>query len=244
MAAIAAHHGEVVVLRAGMKAQPQAEAVGQGDLLLDRLAGIDRGRALVVDHVARHQMAAVGGGVEQDIVRPALEPALQHGLERLVAGVAGIEAEVVAEQEAAARLPGQQLEQEGQAVDVLAVDLDQGEAAGRGQVDPALDRLDQRALAHAAGTPQQGIVGGQAAGEALGVGEQDVAHPVDADQQLERHRRDLGHGAQLAPARLPDEGVPGLQIDPGRRWRCQPLDRAHQPLQGCQQLLHAHGGRS
>ena len=32
--------------------------------------------------------------------------------------------------------------------------------------------LDERALAHAARAPQQGVVGGQAAREALGVGEQ------------------------------------------------------------------------
>ena len=44
---VAGDHGEKGVLVAGMEADPQAEAVGQRDLLLDRLAGMNRGRALV-----------------------------------------------------------------------------------------------------------------------------------------------------------------------------------------------------
>src|SRR3954468_19585784 len=48
MLAIAFHHGEVFILAAAMKAEPQAEAVGQRDFFLDRLAGIDRGGALVL----------------------------------------------------------------------------------------------------------------------------------------------------------------------------------------------------
>ena len=40
-------------------------------------------------------------------------------------------------------------------------------------------RLDQRRLAHAARAPQQRVVGRQAAREALGVLDQEVAHPVD-----------------------------------------------------------------
>ncbi len=47
----------------------------------------------------------------------------------------------------------------------------------------ACDGLDQRRFAHAARAPQQRIVGRQAAGEALGVLDQHVAHPVDALEQ-------------------------------------------------------------
>ena len=108
-----------------MEAEPEAEAVGQRDLFLDRLAGIDRGRALVLDHVARQQMAPVRGRVEHDIVGPALDAAFEHRLQRFVAGVLLVEGEIVAEQEAAAGAAAQQREQARQARDVLAVDLDQ-----------------------------------------------------------------------------------------------------------------------
>jgi len=75
---IALDHGVVGLLVAGVEAQPQAEAVGQRDLLLDRLARVDGGRALVLDHVARQQMAPVRGGVEHDIGRPTLDAALAN----------------------------------------------------------------------------------------------------------------------------------------------------------------------
>ena len=56
---IAVYHVEIIILRAIVEADPQAEAVAERYLLLHRLAGIDRGRAFVLDHVARHQVAAV-----------------------------------------------------------------------------------------------------------------------------------------------------------------------------------------
>ena len=73
----------------------------------DRFRRVDRRRALVLDHLARHQVAAVGGGVEQDVVRPALDAAFEHRLQRLVGGVAAVEGEVVAEQQAAPRRAAQ-----------------------------------------------------------------------------------------------------------------------------------------
>ena len=59
MARIAVHHRKIFVLAAIVETQPQAEAVRQRNLFLHRFAGIDRGGALIVHHVARHQMAAV-----------------------------------------------------------------------------------------------------------------------------------------------------------------------------------------
>ncbi len=56
---IAAHDRVIGVLVDIVKAEPQAETVRQRDLLLDRLGRVDGGRALVVDHVTRHQVAAV-----------------------------------------------------------------------------------------------------------------------------------------------------------------------------------------
>ncbi|MNL80211.1 hypothetical protein D3C87_2070050 [compost metagenome] len=64
-----------------MEAQPEAEAIRQRYLFFDRFARIDRRGALILDHVARHQVAAVGGGVEKDIVRTPFETAVEDGLE-------------------------------------------------------------------------------------------------------------------------------------------------------------------
>ena len=43
-------------------------------------------------------MPSVRCGIEQDILRPPLDAAFEHGLERLVGGVAPLEGEIVAEQ--------------------------------------------------------------------------------------------------------------------------------------------------
>src|SRR5476651_130403 len=69
-------HGEEGVLVGVVEAQPQAEAIRQRDFLFDSFRRIDRGRALVLDHVAWHQVAAVRRGVEHDVVRPALDAAV------------------------------------------------------------------------------------------------------------------------------------------------------------------------
>src|SRR5665213_1744431 len=77
---IGPHHRLIGFLVAGVKAEPQAESVGERDLLLDRFAGHDRGRALVFDHLARQQMPAVGRGVERDVARSSLDAAFEHRL--------------------------------------------------------------------------------------------------------------------------------------------------------------------
>src|SRR5262249_33733550 len=56
---VAGTHRQVFVLAATMEAEPKPEAIGQRDLLLHRLAGVDRRRALVLHHLARHQVATV-----------------------------------------------------------------------------------------------------------------------------------------------------------------------------------------
>ena len=66
------------VLPAGVEPQPQPEAVRKRDLFLDRLAGVDRGGALVVDHVARHQVAPVRGRIQHHVRRTARKAAVQH----------------------------------------------------------------------------------------------------------------------------------------------------------------------
>src|SRR5690242_5657595 len=77
MAAIAAHHCEILVLAAAMESEPETETIRQRDLLLNGLARIDGGRALVLDHFAGEQVPPVRGGVEDDVVWTSLDTALQ-----------------------------------------------------------------------------------------------------------------------------------------------------------------------
>ncbi len=75
MGGIAIDHAEIVFLAALVEAEPEAETVGEGDLLFHSLGWVDRGRLLVFDHVARQEMPAVRGGVEDDVVgRPSMPP--------------------------------------------------------------------------------------------------------------------------------------------------------------------------
>ena len=223
MAAIAPHHREIFVLAAAVEAEPQTEAVRQRNLLLDRFAGIDRGRAFVLDHVARQQMPAVRGGVEDDVVGPALDAAFQHRLQRFVGGVVAVEGEVVAEHDeadtrsraAASIRPGRL------SISSRWISISFSRSAGlRVGVDAGMRGLDQRGLAHAARAPQQRVVGGQAVGEALGILDQDVAHPVDALEQAEIDPVDARHRRQ-PPVRVPDEGVGGAE-GIGRRRPARP----------------------
>ena len=203
-----------------MEAQPKAEAVGEGDLLLHGLAGVDGGAALVVHHGARQQVAPVRGGVEQHIGRTPLDAAFQHRLQGLVGGVLRIEGQIVAkEDEGIGRWP-HPAHEGGQGLDVLAVDLHElhGAEIGLGGprgVDLRMDRLHQRGLAHAARAPQQRIVGGQAPGETLRIFHQQVAHEVDAPQQADVHTVHLRHRREAAGGRMPDEGVRRRKVDAG-----------------------------
>ena len=125
MLCIALDHREIGLLVASMKAEPETEAIGERDLFLDRLARIDRAGALVFDHIARQKMPPVRGGVERDIVRPALDTAIEHRFQRFVAGVFTVERQVVAEKQAAALRIAQQREEPGKARNILAMDLDE-----------------------------------------------------------------------------------------------------------------------
>ena len=216
-----------------MEAQPQAEAVGERNFFLHCLAGIDRGAAFIVHQVARHQVAAVGGCIEQHILGPAFDAAFQRRLERLVTGVVLVEGKIVAIKQEAALAGAQQPQKLGQAGDILAMHLDQHQTAVAlvFGVERGMHRLDQRAFAHAARAPEQRIVGGQAPAETFGVGEQRVALAFHALEQGEVYAGDLGHGNQAALQRLPDIGIaPAGQAFAQRRRRL-PLQRLDDPRQ-------------
>gem|GEM_PF-2592873 len=249
MRSVAVDHVEILVLAALVEAKPQAEAVGQGDLLLHGLTRVDGRRALVLHHVARQQVATVGGGVEDDVLRASLDAAFEHSLQRLVGGVVGVERQVVAEDDEPVRIGLEQRHQGRQALDVLAVDLHQlqraGTVAGQPHVGLGVDGLDEGGLAHAARAPQQGVVGGQAAGEALGVLRQHVAHAVDAAQKDEIDPVDLRNGVESGRGGMPDEGVRRIEIGRRRGGRSDSLEGVGDPRQRRQQgvRVRAVGGR-
>ena len=83
-------------------------------------------------------------------------------------------------------------------------------------VDRGVRSLDQRRLAHAARAPEQRIVGGKGAGEALGVLDQKVAHPVDPAKERDVDTVDARDGREGARVGAPDEGLGGVEIGPVR----------------------------
>ena len=240
MVGVTLHHGEEGRLIAGVEAEPESETIRKRDRLLHRFAGVDGGRALVVDHVAQHQMAPVRGRIEQDVVRPAADPAFQRRLQGLVGRVLGLEGEVVAEEEALIAAAAQTPKQDRQGRDLFPVNLYQLQAARVLRRHDSVHRLDERALAHSSGTPQQGIVGRQAAGEAPRVVEQDVADPVDALEQRELQPIDLGHGLKPRAVGVPDKSIRQLKpriVRPGGR---ETLQRFRDALEEWRQLRVRH----
>ena len=205
-------HGEIDVLAAIMETQPEPESVRKRYFLLHRFSGVDRGGALVLHHIPRHQVAAVGGRVEDHVVRAALDPALQHRLERFVGGIVVVEREIVAEDDGAPAAVFDDGEQRRQRVDVFAMNFDQQDLVGLALVDVGMRRLYQGRLAHAASAPKQRVVGRQPIGETAGVVQQDIAHPLDPLQQLQIDAVDGRHRLQPMALGLPDEGVGGVQI--------------------------------
>ncbi len=188
-------------------------------------------------------MPPVGGGVEQHIGGPALDAALEHRLQRLVGGVDRLERQIVAEQnESMLGRRAQMAEEAGQGVDVLAVDLDQLEAREAG-IDGTMHGLDQGALAHAAGAPEQRIVGGQAAREAFRVGQEGVAAAVDALEKRQRHPVDAPDRRKSPGLGLIDEGIGGREIGHRRPDGPKPLQRLGDSLdQSRERFLKVHAG--
>ncbi len=99
MLGVAVHHGKIFVLTAGVKPDPQSEPVRQREFFVYRVRQIDGGRTLVFDDVARHQVTAVGCGIEDDIIRTPFDAAFKDRLEGLVGGIGRLEGEVVTKKE-------------------------------------------------------------------------------------------------------------------------------------------------
>ncbi len=144
-----------------------------------------------------------------------------------------VEGQVVAEQHEAELRRLEDRHQLGQRVDVLAVDLDELERRFQAAVgvDRGVHGLHQRRFAHAAGAPQQRVVGRQAGGEAPGVVEQYVAHPVDAADQPDLDAVDAMDRLQEAWIGHPDETIGGFELGLGGQRRRQPRHGGNQPVE-------------
>jgi hypothetical protein len=88
-----------------------------------------------------------------------------------------------------------------------------------------MHRFHQRALAGAARPPQQDVVRREAGGEPLRVVEQDVAHAVDAAQQVEIDAVDRRDRLEPLALGVPDEGVGGGDVGRRVRRRREALER-------------------
>jgi hypothetical protein len=125
----------------------------------------------------------------------------------------------------------QQLQQTGQGGDVLAMNFHQFQFARFRLDNAAVDGFDQTALAHAAGPPQQGVVGGQVVGETAGVLEQGIALGLDALQKVQVDPADRQDRLQMSVIGVPDEGIGAVQINSigaGRRQAVQGIGDAAQ----------------
>src|SRR5205814_5504893 len=117
-----------------------------------------------------------------------------------------------------------------------AVDLDECERVRMHIVDGGVRRLDERALAGAAGAPQQDIVGREPGGEPLGVVEQNVADAVDAAQKSHLNAVDLVNRLEPAAVGMPYEGVAGVKFVAGRSGRGQALQRVGDAVEQREQV--------
>src|SRR5699024_1167035 len=111
------------------------------------------------------QVAAVGGGVDGDVVGAASGAALQNGLEGRKVVVVGRKAQIVDEQDEFEGVGGQLVHQVGQEVELVLFHLHQAQALGGVFVGNGL----HRAGFAGAGVPvQQHVVGRQARQQGLG----------------------------------------------------------------------------
>ena len=92
-------------------------------------------------------------------------------------------------------------------------------------------------FAHAAGAPEERVVGGKAAGEALGVLGELGGDVIEALQQLEGNAVHLADGLEDFAVRLPDECLRCVEIGRGRGGRRQSLQCGGEPLEPRDQVV-------
>ena len=179
---------------------PQAEALGQGGFVLNRLVGVNF-VAAAVGEVLPDQVAAVGGAVDGHVPGPRLQTALQNGLEAGEGLVLPVEGEVVDEDDELLRVLTQQPHQPGQLGQGVPGHLHQTQAL---ELRHAQHGLDGGALAGAAGAVEQHIVHLPPGHQGAGVLDDLAALALVAPHLVQIQVVGLRHGVQLPL--LPDEG--------------------------------------
>ena len=200
-----------------------------------QLALLVEGRGAIVRHRLRHQVPAIAGRVDAHVLGRRHQAALERGLELAVARLAGVEGEVVAEENEAVGGAAQCIEDPGELHEVGLVHLDHAQTPAAEAPEQALHR---RGLPRAPLPVEQHVIRGQAAHELVGVGEQPLDRPIDTDQVVEIEEVRLLDGEQApgAPAGVPAEGEGALEGGAVPR-------RSHQvlqdPLAELEDALHA-----
>ncbi len=191
-------------------------------------------------------MAAVGGGVNQHIVRLRGDAAVERDFQRLVAALALLETQVIAKDDEALRPPGDQVDDIGQIGQVALVDLDQAQALRRILVQAS---LDQRRLAGAAGAGQQHVVGRPALHELLRILLYLLLLRRDIVQIIQTDVRDMCHRLQesgaLTAALAPAESGGALPVGCMRRRRQDGFEARQQRFGTEEKLIelcHGEGG--
>ena len=188
---------------------PHPEPGGEGELLLQGIGVVD---VVLVLHVRPvlpglpDEVAAVGGGVEEDVVRLGLHAPLDDRLEELVLHLVLLEGEVVDEDDEPVVPVLHQGDDGGQVLELMLVDLDHPQALVVVLVD---EGLHAGGLAGARVAVEQGVVGGAAGQEGLGVLPKLLLLALVAHQVCQHHLVGVVNGQEGDPLRpgLHPEGL-------------------------------------
>ncbi len=224
---------QIVVLTVGIETDPEPEALGEGNFFFHHFAGVDLAIlemlvAQVLLQILGHEMPPVGGGVDQHVVGSRADRAIEHRLERLVARLAFLERQIVAEHDETLGTICEQVGEFGQIDQIGLVHLDETQPLAREFVQTG---LDQGRFARAARAGDEYIVSRLALHELAGIALDLAALIFDTDQIVVSDGRELVHGHQLlAPALAdPAKGDRRRPVGLGQRsgqQRFQPIEQA------------------
>lgn len=105
---------------------------------------VDMPRLQVLIVILRHQVATVGGGIDEHVVRHGRHRAIEHALQGLVGILALLEGQIIAKQDEVLGPRSDQVDDLGQVDEITLVDLDDAQALVGKFVEQG---LDQRRLA-------------------------------------------------------------------------------------------------
>ena len=182
-----------------------------------------------------HEVATVGGRIDQHIVRHGGDRPIEHALEGLVGILAFLEGQVIAEQYEALGPSAHHLDDLGQVDEIGLVDLDQAQALRAVLIEQG---LDQGRLPGAAGTGQEHVVGAPSGQELARVAIDarlllvNILQILKADAVPHAHRRE-----RCTPmSALPAESHGGVPVGRSRRAREQGFEALEHALGATQQV--------